>query len=158
MRMHWATSMIENGFVHVPVQADWLPEYQHETAIFPDGKYDDQADSTSQALDSIKNGMFSSWACELASECKNAQNTPVAEPSKCKQCSNQAPSCGGIAGVRGGFGEGCNCDWSRIILGKTTVRIASSNYRFETILGTKNSNPCSSASRSGPRVLLIYFC
>jgi hypothetical protein len=54
MRMHSVTSTIENGFVHLPEKASWLGEYLHELASFPKGKYDDQADSTSQALDWFK--------------------------------------------------------------------------------------------------------
>jgi predicted phage terminase large subunit-like protein len=54
MRMHSVTSTMENGFVHVPDKAIWLGEYLHEMATFPKGKYDDQADSTSQALDWFK--------------------------------------------------------------------------------------------------------
>jgi hypothetical protein len=56
MRMHSVSSTIENGFVHVPVQASWLAGYLHEMATFPNGKYDDQVDSTSQVLDWSKNG------------------------------------------------------------------------------------------------------
>jgi predicted phage terminase large subunit-like protein len=54
MRMHSVTAMIENGFVHLPDKAAWLSEYLHELTIFPNAKYDDQADSTSQALDWFK--------------------------------------------------------------------------------------------------------
>jgi predicted phage terminase large subunit-like protein len=54
MRMHSVTSTIENGFVHLPDKAAWLPEYLHELSSFPKGKYDNQADSTSQALDWFK--------------------------------------------------------------------------------------------------------
>ena len=54
MRMHSVTSTIENGFVHLPDKAAWLPEYLHELSSFPKSKYDDQADSTSQALDWFK--------------------------------------------------------------------------------------------------------
>ena len=54
MRMHSVTSTIENSFVHIPDKAAWLSKYLHELAMFPKGKYDDQADSTSQALDWIK--------------------------------------------------------------------------------------------------------
>ena len=50
MRMHLVTSTMENGFVHLPDKAAWLGEYLHELTSFPKGKYDDQADSTSQAL------------------------------------------------------------------------------------------------------------
>jgi predicted phage terminase large subunit-like protein len=54
MRMHAVTSTIENGFIHVPEQASWLAEYLHELGIFPNGRFDDQVDSTSQALDWLK--------------------------------------------------------------------------------------------------------
>ncbi len=54
MRLHSVTSTIENGFVLLPTEADWLAVYLHELASFPNGKHDDQADSTSQALDWAK--------------------------------------------------------------------------------------------------------
>ena len=54
MRMNSVTSTIENGFVHLPEKACWLEEYIHELTVFPKGKNDDQADSTSQALDWFK--------------------------------------------------------------------------------------------------------
>jgi len=54
MRLYSTTSTIENGFVFLPETAAWLAEYLHELTTFPNGKYDDQADSTSQALDWIK--------------------------------------------------------------------------------------------------------
>lgn len=56
-RMSTATSTIENGFVHLPDKAAWLGEFVHELASFPNGKYDDQADSTSQAIAWLKQGM-----------------------------------------------------------------------------------------------------
>lgn len=52
--MRSATSTIENGFVYLPEKAEWLAEYLHEMAIFPNGKFDDQVDSTSQALDWVR--------------------------------------------------------------------------------------------------------
>jgi len=54
MRMHAQTAMIENGFVHLPKEAAWLPEYLHELTVFPKGKHDDQVDSTAQMLDWLK--------------------------------------------------------------------------------------------------------
>jgi predicted phage terminase large subunit-like protein len=50
MRLNAQTATIENGFVYVPDEALWLAEYLHELTVFPSSKYDDQADSTSQAL------------------------------------------------------------------------------------------------------------
>jgi hypothetical protein len=54
MRMHAQTAMIENGFVHLPSEAAWLPEYLHELTGFPNGKHDDPVDSTAQMLDWFK--------------------------------------------------------------------------------------------------------
>jgi predicted phage terminase large subunit-like protein len=59
MRMHSVTSTLENGLVFVPEKAPWLEVYLHELVTFPRGKFDDQADSTSQALD---------WAKERVAE------------------------------------------------------------------------------------------
>ena len=59
LRMRAQTAMIEAGFVHLPLQAHWLEDYLHELTTFPNGKYDDQADSTSQAL---------AWISESSSE------------------------------------------------------------------------------------------
>jgi len=58
MRMHSVTSTIEHGFVHLPDKAPWLAEYLHELASFPNGRFDDQVDSTSQALDWFKQGCW----------------------------------------------------------------------------------------------------
>ncbi len=49
-RMANQTALIETGRVFIPEQAPWLAEYLHELVMFPNGKYDDQVDSTSQAL------------------------------------------------------------------------------------------------------------
>jgi hypothetical protein len=54
MRMHAQTAMIENGFVSIPQSAPWLDEYLHEMTVFPNGKHDDQVDSTAQFLDWCK--------------------------------------------------------------------------------------------------------
>jgi predicted phage terminase large subunit-like protein len=62
MRMHAQTGLIENGFVHLPGQAPWLSVYLHELVTFPNGTYDDQVDSTSQALDWINRSSRNSCA------------------------------------------------------------------------------------------------
>jgi len=54
MRMHAQTAAIENGFVYIPETAPWLAEYLHEMTVFPNGKHDDQVDSTAQFLDWFK--------------------------------------------------------------------------------------------------------
>jgi predicted phage terminase large subunit-like protein len=53
MRMHAQTAILEN-FVHIPETAPWLAEYLHEMTVFPNGKHDDQVDSTAQFLDWFK--------------------------------------------------------------------------------------------------------
>jgi hypothetical protein len=53
-RNYSASVVIENGFVHIPETASWFAEYLHEMTVFPNGKHDDQADSTAQFLDWFK--------------------------------------------------------------------------------------------------------
>ncbi len=79
MRMHSVTSTIENGFVHIPEQASWLAEYLHEMTIFPNGRFDDQADSTSQALDWAKQQTSASFLLEVITF--ETKHTPFASRS-----------------------------------------------------------------------------
>jgi len=76
MRMHAQTAMIENGFVRVPEKAPWLAQYLSEMTVFPNGRHDDQVDSTAQMLDWFKDGdvpssnagifgLYRQWAEEL---------------------------------------------------------------------------------------------
>ena len=58
MRMRTVTPTIENGFVYLPERAPWLSQYMHKLVTFPNAKHDDQADSTSQALDWLKSNLF----------------------------------------------------------------------------------------------------
>jgi len=50
MRMNAQTGMFEQGRVFLPQQAPWLEDYRKELISFPQGKHDDQVDSTAQAL------------------------------------------------------------------------------------------------------------
>jgi predicted phage terminase large subunit-like protein len=50
MRLHAQTATIENGFVHLPEVAHWLPGHLAEFMRFPNARFDDQVDSTAQAL------------------------------------------------------------------------------------------------------------
>jgi predicted phage terminase large subunit-like protein len=96
MRLHSVTSTIENGFLHLPDQAEWLAEYLHEMTSFPKGKFDDQCDSTSQALDWLKSGYvengFMKWL-ELESE-KMKSKTFGADRSleRCPACQGKSIS------------------------------------------------------------------
>jgi predicted phage terminase large subunit-like protein len=75
MRMHAQCATIESGMVHIPAEAPWLAEYLHEIITFPGSKYDDQVDSTSQALEWILMGQrnmglyyfYKKWAEEMRS-------------------------------------------------------------------------------------------
>ncbi|HEX3430722.1 MAG TPA: phage terminase large subunit [Rhizomicrobium sp.] len=53
MRLHAQTAKIEEGRVHLPRSAPWLEDYLAELVVFPRGRYDDQVDSTAQALASL---------------------------------------------------------------------------------------------------------
>jgi hypothetical protein len=57
MRLHAQTAMIENGFVSIPQNATGFTEYLYEMTVFPNGKHDDQVDSTVQFLDWFKTSM-----------------------------------------------------------------------------------------------------
>lgn len=54
MRLHAVTALFENGLVYLPRQAPWLADYLHELNSFPGSKFDDQVDSTTQALEHFK--------------------------------------------------------------------------------------------------------
>lgn len=47
------TALIESGRVWLPAQASWVEDYLHELILFPNGRNDDQVDSTSQALEHL---------------------------------------------------------------------------------------------------------
>jgi predicted phage terminase large subunit-like protein len=66
MRLHAQTALIENGFVSIPESAPWLDEYLHEVSVFPNGKHDDQVDSTAQFLDWFKRPFPAQGWYELA--------------------------------------------------------------------------------------------
>ena len=77
VRMHAQTAMIENGFVHLPEEAPWLALYLAELSAFPNGKHDDQVDSTAQMLDWFKAadrdpGGFYGYYRALAEELRGA--------------------------------------------------------------------------------------
>jgi predicted phage terminase large subunit-like protein len=54
MRLHAQTAWFENGLVLLPREASWLSEFVRELTGFPGTKFDDQVDSTTQALDHLK--------------------------------------------------------------------------------------------------------
>ena len=50
VRAYAVAAVIASGQVLLPMQASWLEDYLFELQIFPSGRYDDQVDSTTQAL------------------------------------------------------------------------------------------------------------
>jgi predicted phage terminase large subunit-like protein len=55
MRMNEQTARIEAGSVSLPKQAPWLDEFRREILAFPAGRYSDQVDAFSQALNRAYN-------------------------------------------------------------------------------------------------------
>jgi predicted phage terminase large subunit-like protein len=54
VRLYAQTALFENGRVLLPREAPWLADYVKELTGFPGSKYDDQVDSTTQALQYLK--------------------------------------------------------------------------------------------------------
>lgn len=54
MRLHAQTDLFEAGRVLLPKEAPWLNDYVAEITGFPGTKFDDQVDSTTQALDHMR--------------------------------------------------------------------------------------------------------
>jgi predicted phage terminase large subunit-like protein len=54
MRLYAQTAEFEGGFVRLPKSASWLDDFLRELLTFPGSKYDDQVDSTTQALEFFK--------------------------------------------------------------------------------------------------------
>ena len=79
MRLHAQTATIENGFVHVPREEHWLADYLQELIIFPNGRYDDQVDSTSRwipALHLRQSTCSSHWRMETNARTQRGPRTP----------------------------------------------------------------------------------
>jgi predicted phage terminase large subunit-like protein len=63
MRLFAQSHQFESGKVLLPAGAPWLPEYIRELTSFPGSKYDDQVDSTTQALHYMSsNNTAEMWA------------------------------------------------------------------------------------------------
>jgi predicted phage terminase large subunit-like protein len=55
MRLHSQTASFENGRILLPREAPWLHDYIAEITGFPGSRFADQVDSTTQALDYLRN-------------------------------------------------------------------------------------------------------
>ena len=63
-RMATFTPVLERGEVRLPRAAPWLGPFLEECGQFPNGKYDDQVDSLSQALFAVKAVPVRDPACQ----------------------------------------------------------------------------------------------
>jgi predicted phage terminase large subunit-like protein len=54
------SAQLEAGRVHIPQEASWLAEFEHEILAFPNGRHDDQVDSLVQFLHWV-NDHASAW-------------------------------------------------------------------------------------------------
>ncbi|AMJ61097.1 hypothetical protein AXW83_13060 [Bosea sp. PAMC 26642] len=59
------SARFESGQVHVPEEAPWLAAWLNELLAFPNGRHDDQVDSTSQALSYLAGRMHPLHAAEV---------------------------------------------------------------------------------------------
>jgi len=64
MRLHAQSAVFENGQVFLPRTAHWLGDYVQELTSFPGSKYDDQVDSTTQALEWLRNSPVGFFDCD----------------------------------------------------------------------------------------------
>jgi predicted phage terminase large subunit-like protein len=81
LRMSVQTASIEGGEVYLPRDAHWLDEYAHEIMTFPKGRFSDQVDSTSQALDWIKKHRNNTWDVWLNYYKRMAEGPSVPQPT-----------------------------------------------------------------------------
>jgi predicted phage terminase large subunit-like protein len=61
VRLHAQTAEFERGGVLLPRFAPWLADYVRELTSFPGSKYDDQVDSTTQALEYLRGDSLDVW-------------------------------------------------------------------------------------------------
>src|SRR5260370_32197289 len=100
MRVHFVTGTTESGVVHLPDKAAWLAEYLHELTTFPMGKNDDQADSTSQALDWFKINSTQGVYGLLEFEKKKAERSLAAQLGTTMPESMACSGCNGVMSQR----------------------------------------------------------
>lgn len=77
MRMHAQTGLIESGRVFLPYSAPWLAVYEHELAMFDRGQFDDQVDSTSQALGELFCGPYAGLFEHIRKQMEPKEEAPM---------------------------------------------------------------------------------
>ncbi|WP_407666747.1 phage terminase large subunit [Microvirga roseola] len=71
------SARFESGQVHVPQDAPWLASWLEELLAFPNGRHDDQVDSTSQALDYLTARTHTLHAAEALRERPKSVHRPA---------------------------------------------------------------------------------
>ena len=71
------SARFESGQVHVPEAAPWLATWLNELLAFPNGRHDDQVDSTSQALDWLTQRIHPLHAAQEPRERPRARPRPA---------------------------------------------------------------------------------
>jgi predicted phage terminase large subunit-like protein len=136
MRLHSVTNTVEQGFVYLPDKAEWVAEYLHELTTFPKGKFDDQCDSTSQALDWIKTGYKYEHVLQILKHLAQHANSPISheEVGPCPNCRSKSTFADG--------GEACCHDcgkrWDRPIPPIRVTRADMLNGRWGFKSGPAN--------------------
>jgi predicted phage terminase large subunit-like protein len=57
-RAHAVTPLFESGRIFFPVNERWMADYLHELELFPSSKFNDQVDSTTQALTYLRSRTY----------------------------------------------------------------------------------------------------
>jgi predicted phage terminase large subunit-like protein len=138
MRMNTVTSMIENGFVHLPEAAPWLAEYLHELTVFPNGTNDDQVDSTSQGLHWIKSSS-TKLVYSYLDHVKN-QKEKASSGAEFRKIPDSVPctGCGGTMAQRVSGGlrcQQCGAQWNppappRVQLSRANILARRDRFRL----------------------------
>lgn len=71
------SARFESGQVYAPKEAPWLANWMEELLAFPNGRHDDQVDSTSQALDYLTSRVFPLQASRTPRERPERLHRPV---------------------------------------------------------------------------------
>ena len=129
MRLHAQTAMLENGFVRIPEDAPWLAEYLHELTVFPNGKHDDQADSTAQFLDWCQKPFPGQGAFQFYRHASRAPSEPD-DPERYR-VHLQAPPVGPCRPSRAGTSTSATAPWMLPIDASTLSVLAGPARRMD---------------------------
>lgn len=75
LRAYEQAASFEAGIVYFPTAAPWLDDYLRELTTFPGSKYDDQVDSTTQALEVLRGKQASLLTWARLGSARSAQQT-----------------------------------------------------------------------------------